>query len=186
MSVYKDWQADLLSSASLPDTKPNRDFLSDWHAHADSDCDLNPIDLTSHNSGSKNCKPVSLPYRPNAHYQSYSSRSWSRTAFYGQITSATYPHLRAALASGDPYKVTDWAKVAVDIGAWGGKTFANVYEDTMSAGGPPPTLKAPQALRGWHDMQRSVNRHLPAALHASKRAHRAALRELRRASKVRL
>lgn len=60
------------------------------------------------------------------------------------------------------------------------------YVGKAPSAAPPPKLKAPQALRGWRDMQRSVNTHLPAALHTSKRAHRAALRELRRASKVRL
>ena len=51
---------------------------------------------------------------------------------------------------------------------------------------PAPTLKAPQALKGWKDMQRSINHTMPSSLQASARSRNAALRQLARARKVRL
>lgn len=183
MSVYSGWQHDLLGAASLPDTAANRRFLNAWHANAESDCSLNPIDLTDRNDHSHNCKQTGFVGRS---YQRYDDRVWTRTAFYAQITSGKYPHLRAALRSGNPYTVTDYVAVTDDIGKWASQTFSNIYLDVMRSGGPPPTLKAPQALRGWGDIQRAVNRHLPAALHASQQHRHAALRELRRARRVRL
>lgn len=185
VSVYTGWKPDLLSTDNFPETTGNLRFLTEWHANADSSCGLNPIDLTAKNTGSSNCKGAALPYRPNAHYQTYSDRSWTRTAFYAQITSGDYPNLRAALRAGHPYKVADYGAVAQDIGMWGSSTFADVYLREMESGGPPPTLAAPQALRGWADMQRSINRHLPAALHDSARLRAHAQRQLARIGKVR-
>lgn len=183
MSVYNGWRVDLLSAVKLPNTKPNRDFLAAWHAHAESDCDLNPIDLTAHNDHSKNCKPTGFVGRS---YQSYDDRVWTRTAFAAQIESGKYPHLRAALKSGNPYTFGNYVGVTADIGQWASQTYANVYLAVMSAGGPPPTLKAPQALQGWHGLQVAVNRRLPAAIHASQKHRHAALRQLNRARKVRI
>lgn len=41
-------------------------------------------------------------------------------------------------------------------------------------------------MHGWSDVRRSINRHMPAALHSSQRSRKAALRILSHASKVRL
>jgi hypothetical protein len=48
------------------------------------------------------------------------------------------------------------------------------------------TVKAPQALRGWHDLRKSVNKKMPAATSYSHRLGRASLRALSRAHKVKL
>lgn len=187
MGTYRGWEHDLLAVAKLPDTQQNRAFLADWHSHADSDCDLNPIDLTHRITGkSKDCKPANIPYHLSAQFQAYSDRVWTRTAFSAQLKSRHFPYILAAFRTGDPYTVSDVYPLAKNLGKWGSKNFANYLIDLRFQGGPPPTLKAPQALRGWSDLQRSVNRALPHALTGSQHARSAALRELRRARRVRL
>lgn len=54
---------------------------------------------------------------------------------------------------------------------------------------PPPTSTGPKAARlhkGWSDLQHSVNRNAPDALHAARTSRAAGLRAIARASKVRL
>lgn len=198
MGVYTGWQDDLLGSASLPKTQHNRDFLNAWHDAATSDCKLNPIDLTepikdtgsNAKAHSHNCQAITLP-RGLVHFQSYDDRIWTRTAFAAQITSGDYPHLRAALEYGNPYDTRKFDlaavdKIAADLGEWGSDGFGNDYINLMFAGGTQPTLKAPQALKGWADMQKQINHRLPNTLNESARIRRHALRQLDRARKVRL
>lgn len=192
MTVYTGWQKDLLSVGGFPDTTANNRFLNDWHANAESDCKLNPVDLHQLVQGhSVNCKPANIPNHPNAHFQSYDGSVWTRTAFGSQMDSGTYPHLHAALKSGNPYGTNYTSdpglhQVANDLAAWGSHTFANTFITEQSQGGPPPTLKAAQALRGWKDLQRSVNHGMPAALSDSARMRKAALRKLHHMRKVRV
>lgn len=176
MSVYTDWQADFLAVAKLPNTKHNRDFLSAWHAHAESNCKLNPIDLTQRFRGtgsgadhSEDCKPANVPYHPNAHYQSYDDRVWTRTAFSVQIKEWRFRHIKAALASGNPYTYADWKNVVEDIGNWGSQTYANVYLNArQGVGGPAPGSTTPKGHHGYHSFQKALARNLPTKLRRSK------------------
>lgn len=192
MSTWRGWQADLLSAVNLPNTENNRRFLSDWHANANTNCRLNPVDLHikeprltggAHGTESKDCAHLWV-FQKSAQAQAYTDRIWARTAWYGQITSGNYKHLVAALKSGNPYTKELVQGVAHDVGRWGSDKFANAYITEVFAGGPPPTLKAPQALRGWTDLQRAFNTHLPQSMHASQKARAHAHRQLRRAGKV--
>lgn len=182
MGTYTNWKHDLLSSDRMPDTTANLRFMGEFHTNSESDCALNPIDLTHHVTGeSSNCKQTGYVGR---YYQRYTDRIWTRTAFYAQMTSGDYPHLRAALRSGNPYTVSDYLDVSKDIGKWSSGPFSSVYLGEMQSGGPIPTLKAPQALAGWKDVQHSVNRGMPAALKASEHMRNAAWRHVRRAGKL--
>ena len=80
---------------------------------------------------------------------------------------------------GQTYKhdKTDFPNFELPVFRWVGSPPPNAP--------PPKTLKAPQAQRGWKDMQRSVNRKMPNALHQSQRLRKTALRQLSRARKVR-
>lgn len=184
MGTYTGWKHDLLSSDGMPDTAANLRFMDDWHDNSESDCANNPVDLTRPiKSGSSNCKPTGYVGRS---YQRYTDRMWTRTAFAAQMKSGSYPHLRAALKSGNPYTVNNYQAVAEDLGRWASNAFPNVYVYDALANRPAPSLKAPQALRGWKDLQHSVNHKMPAALRASAHYRHAALRQLRKARKVKL
>lgn len=50
--------------------------------------------------------------------------------------------------------------------------------------GTTGTLDAPQALKGWQALRKSINKGMPATLAHSQRVNKATLRTLRRARKV--
>lgn len=191
MSTYKGWQRDLLHAAKLPDTSHNRQFLSDWHAASLIDCALNPVDLTTKRRHSKDCKTYSGPRSGSIFYQAYAHSTDTRAAFAEQINSTRYNLIQKALADGNPY---DTAKITTDdadlietaLAYWGSAAWGADYANIIAAGGPPPTLKAPQALKGWGRLQHAMNHELPGAIKASQHSRAAALRALDRARKVRL
>jgi hypothetical protein len=191
VTTWPGWESDLLGAASLPDTAENRAFLGEWRKHAEApDCDLNPIDLTHTYHGdrtganvhSHNCKQTGTF---GLAYQRYDDRVWARSAFAAQISSGDYPHLQAALASGNPYTATDYQGVNADLGKWQSFDFGFTYLNETSPVGSS-NVKAAHAHGGWRDLQRTVNHKMPAALHDSRRAVRAGMRSLHRAGKVRL
>jgi hypothetical protein len=56
---------------------------------------------------------------------------------------------------------------------------------TYRPGAPPPVTDAnTQALKGWRDLRRSFNKHMPRALNESERLRHSALRALQRGRKV--
>lgn len=189
MSTWNGWAADFLSAVGAPNTANNRRFLNSWASNAQHpNLTNNPNDLHLKEPGSTNgpAGPGTGEHFQNYHTaQKVGAHTWARTAFDGQITSGDYPHLRAALRSGNPYNASNIYDVEGDLNKWGSYDFGAVYVADAQAG-PPVTLKAPQALRGWSDMQRSVNRHMPSALNTSQRARKRALRNLARIRKVRL
>jgi hypothetical protein len=181
MTTWAGWAADFLAAASLPDTARNRSFLSDWAANANHPgCTNNPIDLTHHEPGSTNCAATSLI---GVHVQRYTSHTWARTAFNSQIHSGDYPHLLGALRSGSPYTVKDLGPVASDIGDWQSINFANVYLSKAEAG-PPTTINAAKAHKGWADIRHSFNHNaVPTLVHA-RRVRAAGLRRLAHARRL--
>lgn len=191
MSTWKGWQSDLLKAAHQPDTSHNRQFLSDWHAASGIDCDHNPVDLTAQLRHSKNCKLYRGPRHGHIHYQAYRHPADAGEAFREQLGSGKYPNLLVAIAQGNPYdtsKITaDIAdKIETELAYWGSAAFGADYANFIHEGGPPPKLKAPQALKGWGHLQRSVNHELPAALKSSQHAGAATLRAIAHARKVKV
>jgi hypothetical protein len=186
VATWSGWQDQLLKAAGLPTSSDNETFLSDWNKSADSNCQNNPVDISHATSGSTNCKKLTTTRTA----QNYAGHAGAASAFRAEIQSGNYPHLRAALASGKPYNVSDSHDVIGDLIVWGSEKFA--FELTNNYGQPqpqPPTggqIRAPHALGGWGDMQRSVNRNLPATLKQSNRYTVRALQSLARARKVRL
>jgi len=62
-----------------------------------------------------------------------------------------------------------------------------IYTTKASQQKPPtPVVRAAHAHGGYADLQRTVNVHMPTALHAAQRSNKAALQSLARARKVRL
>ena len=75
--------------------------------------------------------------------------------------------------------------VAEELTAWGSEKFAQRYfAETVGAPGRGGGVVDTDALKGWSDLQRSVNRHMPEALHHSSQQTALALRLLGRARKV--
>ena len=184
MTTWAGWAADFLSAASLQNTPGNRNFLTSWADNADHpNCRNNPVDLTHDEPNSTDCGTDTNA--DGLRTQAYTSHTWARTAFNSQLHSGKYPALLAALRSGNPYNVGNPYDVEADLNRWGSPSFGAVFVDDVRSG-PPGKIKAPQALRAWADMQKSVNRHMPAALRQSERSRKAALRNLRRIRRVKL
>lgn len=182
MSVWANWQADLLTHAGVPDTAANRRFLTDWHSHAETNCRNNPVDLSVPSAGASNCR--SLPGITEK-AQNYATTGDAVHAFYLQVRGSFAQNIRRALESGDPYTVSYTGKVAEDLTAWGSQTFAHWYFNaTVNAPGRGGGIQDGDALRGWADLQRSINRNMPKALHDSANLTRHALRALSRGRKV--
>jgi hypothetical protein len=182
VSVWSGWQADLLSHAGIPNTTNNRRFLSDWHAHAETNCRNNPIDLSVTVGATRNCAP--LPGL-NVQAQRYTTTGNAVHAFTVQIHQARYSHLLAALRSGNPYTAASPGLIAADLAAWGSQTFAQRFfnQTVTNAGGAAGY--APTALPAWADLQRQVNHGLPVALRRLSGLNRATKNALAQRSRVR-
>jgi len=183
MASWDGWAEAFLASASLPATTNTVAFMEDWAIHADSPgCANNPIDNQRPEAGSTNCGPVREFGRRS---QAYVSHAQSRTAFAERIATGDFPHLAEALQSGDPYSVDDWQLVVKNIGDWGSTKFANVYLAQRSAGAGAGVTPA-RVHGGWADLRHTLNHTMPASLKTTRHSLGAALRELHRASKVKL
>ena len=187
MGSWTGWQAQLLTAANLLHTAGNGKFMGDWHAHSNTDCRNNPVDISRVTGSSTRCAPLPGTTR---HAQNYSSHANAASAFNHELHSGNFPHLLAALESGDPYKVSDPNAVASDLSKWGSGVFAAVYHNEVVAaqggGGGGAGGKQTGAHSGWNDLRHSINHNLPRALAASERNTRIALRAVSRARKVRL
>ena len=86
-------------------------------------------------------------------------------------------------------KVTTCKNIVYKYDAAAGKSFElPVFSSQDSNGAPADVgglLKGPHALSGWKALRKSVNRGMPEALNVMEKSRHAALRSLRRASKVR-
>lgn len=186
MTSWSGWEAAFLAAASLPDTANNRKFLGDWQTHSNTDCTNNPIDLSRTMPGSTNCG--SLP-GGTRHAQHYTTHAQAAKAFDEELRSGNFPHLLAALLSGNPYTVSVPNDVAIDISRWGSGIFEVIYHGETGApeggGGGPVILKAPQALAGWHDLRKTFNNKLPTVLGEVEKMNRRSLQVLASIRRVR-
>lgn len=181
MGGWAGYEHDLLKAANLPDTNATVIFVIDWNFHASSDCTNNPLDISHPHAGATPCKKLTATRTA----LSYPSPSAAESAFAAEILSGQFSSLVAAIRSGAPYDFQHPTAVVDDLKRWGSPQFAAYYAQTAGIpASPPPKLKAPQALGGWADLRRAVNRKLPDALHTSAKLRANALRELGRASKV--
>ena len=184
MSTWPGWQADLLSHSGIPNTTNNRRFLSDWHSHAETNCANNPIDLSVTDFDGKDC--ADLPGLI-AKAQRYPTTAAGSHAFDTQIHQAAYAALLSVMMTGNPYTATGSGLASEALSAWGSETFAQRYfAETANAPGRGGGIVDGDALRGWTDLQRSINKRMPAALAASQATTRRALRSLGRTHRVEL
>ncbi len=182
MSVWNGWQADLLSHAGIPNTTNNRNFLSSWHSHAETNCHNNPIDLSVHSAGATNCH--ALP-AVTAHAQNYSTTGNAVHAFDVQIHQNAYQHLLAALLTGNPYTASGTGLASQDLTKWGSQKFAQFFFNaTAGAPGRGGGYK-PTSTKAWGSVQRSVNRGLPTMLRRVGALNKATSTQLRRRRRVR-
>ncbi len=182
MSVWSGWQADLLTHAGLPNTSSNRQFLSDWHSHAQTNCHDNPIDLSVKSAGSSNCH--TLP-GINARAQNYSTTGNAVHAFTVQIHQAAYAHLLAALKTGNPFTASGTGLASQDLTKWGSQGFAQWYfNQTANAPGRGGGYK-PTSTKAWGSVQKSVNHGLPTMLRRVGALNKATATELRKRRRVR-
>jgi hypothetical protein len=184
VSAWAGWEVQFLKAAGLPETVSNEAFLNQWNVEDNTNCRNNPVDISRNVSGSTAC--AALPNGKQA--RNYTSHAQAASAFSAQLKSGSYPDLLAALRSGEPYKVSDPAKVAQDLGRWGSGVFQQVYAGAVTTPPNPPqqTLVAPRAHGGWNDLRRSVNHKMPRALANAGNLTRQALRATSQGRKVKL
>lgn len=177
MGEWTGWQADLLGRAGLPTAEATQEFLYDWHSHTASDCGNNPIDISRGASGATNCKKLT----DTRTAKNYTSHAQAATAFSQQIHSGQFPALLRALNSAIPYQQPSVAAVVADLRKWGSPGFATYYRNHANAGsgggqGGGGGSGEPHVHKGWHDIRRSVNTHMPRALAQAEHLTRQALR----------
>lgn len=188
MSTWVGWQAELISELGVHGTTQVRHLLNEWASEIPTACHANPLAASRHIRGSSDC----LTLRNGKAAQSYPTHARGITATAEQLKSGSYPHLWAAIKSGAPYNFADYHQVANDLTKWGAAAAGAAYLITVQSGqfaGGAGGGKAqpPAAARlhgGYADLQRSVNRHFPRALHNSHRSIDAGLRSVHRARKV--
>ena len=182
MSVWNGWQADLLSHAGIPNTAGNRKFLSDWHAHAETNCRDNPIDLSVRSAGASNCH--ALP-GINARAQNYSTTGNAVHAFDVQIHQNAYRHLLSAMLTGNPYTASGSGLAGQDLTAWGSQGFAQFYFNATAAAPGRSGGYKPTSTKAWSSVQRSVNHGLPTMLRRTGALNKSTSQLLRRKRRVR-
>lgn len=183
MSTWSGWRAELLAGAGLPYTQGASKFLGDWHTHASTNCQNNPVDISHSFTGSKRCRQ--LPGL-TVYSRAYASPANGAQAFGEQVNQGAYSHILKALHDGDPYALnaTDAGLVSEELVAWGSTAFAHIYFGNV-ANPTPPGLAAPRLHSGWRAMQVSVNEHMPKDLTQARQTIDAGLRTLAKARKVR-
>lgn len=186
MATWAGWQAQLLKAASVPDSPGNEAFLGDWHDSANSNCKNNPVDISRAATGATNCHKLTATRTA----KNYASHAQAATAFNRELRSGNFPHLLAALKSGDPYNASDPHNVIADLIVWGSVAFAFMLQQNYGppsggGGGGGGGSKSVRAHSGWADLRHSINHNMPRALNKSNRNVRAALRSLSHGRKVR-
>ena len=186
MATWTGWEVQFFNAARILNTPPNQRFLTAWAAHATSPtCGNNPIDLSVSTGGSSNCANGTGIH---PHTMRYPTHSQAASAFDIEIHQSWAHAILQALDSGNPFQVKNYSDVGSALVSWGSVHFFDWYMAQMQAGsggGSGGGGIAPQTHRAWSDLQRSVDKRLPAALHAAEKASLAALRATSRARKVR-
>ncbi len=177
MSVWSGWEGDLLTALGFKHTQNDIDFLDLWHNLGTDAGKNNPIDATEAWAGSTVIDDFGI--------RDYPTHAAGTGATAKQLHKSEYAAILAALKSGNPYGVSDYAKVAAELKTWGSVTFADAYtsEAQPQVG---QGLPAPQTHKGWKSLRHSVNTNLPHSLgHSDKMVHKAR-NELAQARKVRI
>ena len=182
MSTWSGWVSDFIARASLADTTDTRAFLNAWAKAEGTSCANNPVSASWPLGGSGNCRPLGIR---GLHIQSYTSHAQGASGFTQQLYQDNEPNLVRALKGGNIYSLTDAASKGVydDLIHWGAPTFANQYGNATFAASAAG-LKAPQAHKGWADLQHTFNSKMLPALHQSHKTVAAGLQTLGRARKV--
>lgn len=180
MPTWSGWEDQFLTAINAPTSASNRTFLDDWAAHATSNCADNPIDLSHPETRSADCHKLTSSRTA----QRYATHATATRAFVQQVQSGNFNELASGFSNNllDPANAP--AALIAEIRAWGSAAFANWLAQQSGVGGKAPAPS--DAFKGWTDLQRSFNKHMPRALDQADTLRRGALRTLARAHKVRV
>jgi hypothetical protein len=151
------WEHLFLKTAGLPITRLTVGFLSLWagdeRGHG---CNHNPIQLSQPEPGSTRCRKL-----PNGRYsRNYTDTQSAANAFADQLTLTDYPHLRRALASGNPWTYQPASGVSLGLQEWGSLAFQRDFgmlENLTSGGGAPSSAPASKNVGGaWTRLMRTL------------------------------
>ena len=183
-STWSGWQRDFLNTAGIIVTTPNMNFLTDWHNHAPSSCNFNPIDLSTSVGDSSRCGDTVAGF---GRTQRYTKHAEARSAFRIQIDTAWVRPLKQALNSGNPFQIGDRSQVVSVLRQWGSPQFADWYANAPSGGGGGgggTGTKAPGFHHSWHSLRRTTNYTWPQTVRHVAKLNKAAWRALGRTHKV--
>lgn len=183
MSVWSGWQADLLKAAGFPNTSANRAFLTAWHQHATSNCNLNPVDISKQTGTWTACKHLDQGRTAN----NYGNQKSAEDAFHDQVFGEEFLFLNSGFFNSSLDASNATTSVIDEIKLWGSSKFATYLQGQAGGtGGGGGGVHAPGIHRGWTDLRKSVNHTVPDSVRYSDKLVRAALRDLQRARKVKL
>ena len=188
MATWTGWEAQLIKALGVQDTREVGYLIRIWSSNTQTPCRSNPLAASWKIAGSGACQ--NLP--GGNHAQNYPSHAEGIRATVAQLKSGSYPHLWAAIESGNPYNVKDPQAVDDDLKKWGapGAGVAYLLEVEQGTFGSQVTgaqpVKAAKLHAGYADVRRSVNHNMPTALNNSRSYMKAGLRSVRRARKVRI
>lgn len=185
MPTWSGWQNQFLNRANLIVTPPNLTFMTQWANHAPGSCKNNPNDLSKSVSGSSKCGATVAGFGRS---QNYPSHTAAAQAFQQSIDTAWVKPLKDAINSGNPFQIGDRSAVVAVLDRWGSTSFAKWYatatnQGTSGGGGGGGGL-APQTLKGWDALRKSVNSGMPNSLRESRKLTAQALRDVVRARRV--
>lgn len=185
MPTWADWKNQLLKAAGILPTPPIYTFMDEWAGHDKNPCANAPITLSAFVSGATRCGATVTDF---GYTYKYPSHAAAARAFDIQIHNTKAKALLDALNSGNPFQGVDRAPVVSVLKHWGSPSFATWYEnataDGTTGGGSGGGGVAPHTHKAWHDLQRTINKRLPAATRHVSEANRATLRALSHGSKV--
>lgn len=189
MATWSGWIQQFLSAANFPNTDGNRTWLSEWAQNANTNCRNNPIDLSRKQGGSSACSKLT----DSRTAQNYTSHAQAAAAFINQINSGNFPNLLAGMKAGDPFARATLPAVLGDLLTWGSSQWEKHLENEFGVtpggggigGGGNFTPTATNVYKSWGDIQTSINRNLPTALHRITVSQTALLRTLAHKRRVR-
>lgn len=178
MATWSGWQNQLLRAAHFPTSAANREFLTAWNQHAESNCRNNPVDISKQVDPWSACKHLG----PGRTANNYGTRQAAADAFNGQVFGSEFLALNTGFENSalSPFAASDEVIAAIDL--WGSAKFAAWLRGQASKSAGTPT----HFHQGWNDLRRSVNKRYPNALTDSTKLTKAALRKLAHARRVRL
>lgn len=110
MGTFANWEKDVLTAIGAPITNENISFLDQWQNAEGGSATFNPLNTTQPEPGASNYNAVGV--------KNFVSASQGTQATATTLTNGYYPHIFAALKSGNPFaQISD--AIRSELNTWG-------------------------------------------------------------------